>query len=223
MMANSLQLPRDSTPPRNTGFATLLAKCNSWSHTQHRDWSIRSQIPGKLSSPRHIVYQCSISNTHGFTEPFLALLVRRILGGTYSTSLSRWSVHASFFPLSFLPKENKSPKLILWNDFLVLFTVSNLLITDVFPVETHALAGAVFNTVAQFGTSIGLAIMAVISSSVTQQKKPSSVNNESSSTREALLEGYRAVFWACLGCLLLTCCIGLLGLRKVGKLGLKKE
>ena len=112
-MANNLQLPRGSTPPRNTGFATPLAKCNSWSHTQHRDWSMGPQIPGKSSCHRNIVYQCSISTTHGFTEPFLALLVRTILGGAYPTSLNRWSVHPLFFfffffyALPFLPPKKE--------------------------------------------------------------------------------------------------------------------
>ncbi|MCJ1312459.1 hypothetical protein MMC25_006133 [Agyrium rufum] len=100
----------------------------------------------------------------------------------------------------------------------VLFTVSNIVITEVFPPETHALAGAVFNTIAQFGTSIGIAIMAVISSSVTD-KSDTKVRNPIG----ALLEGYRAVFWTCLGSMVLACVVGLLGLKKIGKVGLKRE
>ena len=98
--------------------------------------------------------------------------------------------------------------------FLVIFTVANLLITDVFPTQTQALAGAVFNTAAQLGTSIGIAIMAVVSTSVTDQ---SSIADKTSP--EALMQGYRAVFWACLALMLLTTFMGLWGLRRVKKVG----
>lgn len=50
-----------------------------------------------------------------------------------------------------------------------LFTVSNLVITGVFPAKTQALAGGVFNTVAQIGKSVGLALSAVIATSITLQ------------------------------------------------------
>jgi len=60
--------------------------------------------------------------------------------------------------------------------------------------------------------------MAVISSSVTKHSKYAA-----KSSPEALLEGYRAVFWACFACMLVACSIGALGLRKVGKVGLKRE
>lgn len=100
----------------------------------------------------------------------------------------------------------------------MLFTVSNLVITDVFPEESHALAGAVFNTVTQFGTSVGIAIMAVISSSVTKQSEYAAKGSP-----EALMKGYRATFWTAFGWMLLAFSIGALGLRKVGKVGLKKD
>ncbi|KAK7707403.1 hypothetical protein SLS57_009273 [Botryosphaeria dothidea] len=54
----------------------------------------------------------------------------------------------------------------------VLFVVSNLIITSIFPPSTQALAGAVFNTVSQFGTAVGLAIMGVISSNVIKRHLP---------------------------------------------------
>ena len=46
----------------------------------------------------------------------------------------------------------------------VLFTVGMLVVSDVFPTRTQALAGAVFNAVAQFGSSIGLTVTPIISS-----------------------------------------------------------
>ncbi|GME35261.1 uncharacterized protein K452DRAFT_272011 [Neofusicoccum parvum] len=100
----------------------------------------------------------------------------------------------------------------------VLFVVSNLVITNAFPGSTQALAGAVFNTVTQFGTAVGLAIMAVISSNVTSR---SDFPNKSSPL--ALLEGYRASFWACFGAMILSIGIGAFGLRGVGRVGLKIE
>ncbi|KAF2141290.1 uncharacterized protein K452DRAFT_272011 [Aplosporella prunicola CBS 121167] len=100
----------------------------------------------------------------------------------------------------------------------VLFVISNLVITSVFPGTTQALAGAVFNTVSQFGTAVGLAIMAVISSSVTDKS-----HFPDKDSPDALLEGYRASFWVCFAATLFSCAIGVVGLRSVGKIGIKQE
>lgn len=100
----------------------------------------------------------------------------------------------------------------------VLFTVSNLVITNVFPEETHALAGAVFNTISQFGTSLGIAIMASISFSITNHS-----HYPVKMSPMALMEGYRVTFWVGLGWMLLVCVVGLTGLRKVGTVGLERE
>ncbi|KAI4240100.1 MAG: hypothetical protein L6R40_005339 [Gallowayella cf. fulva] len=100
----------------------------------------------------------------------------------------------------------------------VLFTVSSLVIVDVFPPKTHALAGAVFNTVAQFGTSLGIAIMAVVASNVTRES-----GNPNKESPAALMEGYRVIFWLAFACMLFSCGIGVVGLRKAGKVGLKRE
>jgi hypothetical protein len=93
-----------------------------------------------------------------------------------------------------------------------------LIIADSFSPKTQGLAGAVFNTIAQFGTSIGLTTFAIISASVTQD---SSYINKSSP--EALMTGYRAVFWTCFALMMAASGIGAWGLRKVGKVGLKRE
>ncbi|KAM0325913.1 hypothetical protein ACHAQA_007216 [Verticillium albo-atrum] len=100
----------------------------------------------------------------------------------------------------------------------VIFTVANLIITDAFSEGTQALAGAVFNTVAQFGFSVGLMVMAVTSTRVTAQS--SFADKESP---EAIMAGYRVVFWVCFGLQLLACFISIWGLRGVGKVGLKRE
>lgn len=100
----------------------------------------------------------------------------------------------------------------------VIFTVANLIITDAFPASTQALAGAVFNTIAQFGWSLGLTIMAITSSRVT-------VNSpyQDKESSEAILPGYQAVFWVCVGLQALACVVSASGLRGVGKIGLKLE
>ena len=98
----------------------------------------------------------------------------------------------------------------------VLFTVGLIMITDVFPDDRQALAGAVFNTSSQFGKALGLAVMQVISTVVTSESGHSKFE-------KALMEGYRASFWTMFA-LMLTCAVfGYLGLRKAGKVGLKRD
>lgn len=103
----------------------------------------------------------------------------------------------------------------------VLFTVSNLIITDVFPSHTQALAGGVFNTISQLGNSVGLAVTAAIAASVTAHRNPS--RNEDMSSPDMLMAGYRAVFWTMFASMVLVCVASVMGLRKVGKVGLKSE
>ena len=100
----------------------------------------------------------------------------------------------------------------------MLFTVAALVITSAFPDKTQALAGAVFQTLAQFGNSLGLAITASISSSVTQQ---SAIPVKTSPG--ALMEGYRVTFWVSFSWVLLAAIIGILGLKQAGHVGLKRE
>lgn len=96
--------------------------------------------------------------------------------------------------------------------------VGIILISELFPESTQALGGAVFNTVAQFGQSIGLGIIGIISNTVT---KKSTYPDKSSPP--ALLVGYHAGFWMCFGWTVLTCVIGVYGLRNLGKVGLKRD
>ncbi|OJJ50316.1 hypothetical protein ASPZODRAFT_57848 [Penicilliopsis zonata CBS 506.65] len=96
----------------------------------------------------------------------------------------------------------------------VIFTVANLLISDLFTPTTQGLASAVFNTVAQFGTSIGLTVFAILSASVTKQSK-----YENKASPEALMQGYRAVFWMSFGMMICGCGVSAWGLRKIGKVG----
>jgi MFS family permease len=102
----------------------------------------------------------------------------------------------------------------------VLFTVANLLITSVFPEKSHGLAGGIFNTIANIGCSIGLAVTAVVASSVTlrEMEGKGAVEN-----KQELLDGYRAAFWLAFGVGLSVCVVVGWGLRKIGKVGVKIE
>lgn len=97
-----------------------------------------------------------------------------------------------------------------------LFTVGPIVITEVFPEDTQALAGAVFNTAAQFGCALGFAVLQVISTLVSKKH-----SNEGES--RALMEGYRASFWTMTASMLLCAIIGVIGLRKTGRVGLKRD
>ena len=99
-----------------------------------------------------------------------------------------------------------------------LFTVANLLITSVFQAKTQALAGGVFNTISQIGKSVGLALVAVIAASVTDKS-----DYKDKKSPKALLEGYIATFWFCFGLIVLTIAISTWGLRRVGKVGHKRD
>ncbi|EAS32112.3 MFS transporter [Coccidioides immitis RS] len=95
----------------------------------------------------------------------------------------------------------------------VVFTVAHLLITDIFAPSTHALAGAVFNTIAQLGTSVGLCVIAVVSAAVQHS------SNYPKDSPDALISGYRAAFWTCFAMMVTTVIISSVGLRNIRKLG----
>ncbi|GAB7328575.1 hypothetical protein MBLNU13_g00525t1 [Cladosporium sp. NU13] len=100
----------------------------------------------------------------------------------------------------------------------VLFTVGLLIISAVFPSNTQALGGAVFNTCAQLGTSVGLTVTSVISESITAAS-----GEVDKSSPKALMAGYRAAFWALFACMAIVFVTGALGLRRVGKIGVKQD
>lgn len=99
-----------------------------------------------------------------------------------------------------------------------LFTVSNLVITSVFPARTQALAGGVFNTIAQIGKSVGLATSGVIAATVTAHS-----NFEDKGSPMALMEGYRAAFWYTFAGSVATALVFTWGLRGIGRVGVKRE
>lgn len=93
----------------------------------------------------------------------------------------------------------------------VLFSVSNLVISDAFPPETQSLAGGVFNVVAQFGNSVGLAVTAAIAASVTE-------HSTSPSATVAQMDGYRAAFWTVFASTGMVLVVTFVGFRKTGVL-----
>lgn len=100
----------------------------------------------------------------------------------------------------------------------ILFTVGLIVITDVFPEDKHALAGAVFNTAAQFGNAFGLAVMQVVLTLVTNEK----MKDERMPPLRSKLEGYRAGFWTMFAMMLVCVLVGAAGFWKVGRIGGEK-
>jgi len=98
-----------------------------------------------------------------------------------------------------------------------MYTISNLIITSLFPSRTQGVAGGVYNTIAQIGRSVGITTSALIASSTTA--KLSSASQDGS----ALLAGYQAAFWYCLALYGVTLIVIWWGLRSVGKVGAKTE
>jgi nitrate/nitrite transporter NarK len=107
----------------------------------------------------------------------------------------------------------------------VLFTVGLIIVSDNFPERTQALAGAVFSTVAQFGTSLGVGVcqvvaLGVMGSDVNLSGDPNSATLEGASD---MLRGYRAGFWTMFASMVCCVLIAIVGLRRTGKVGLKKD
>ncbi|OSS49001.1 hypothetical protein B5807_05672 [Epicoccum nigrum] len=102
----------------------------------------------------------------------------------------------------------------------VLFTFGLLIVSESFPEEEQALAGAVFNTVSQFGMSLVLGSCQVVALGVIGTSDEGSVGGDDP---KELLKGYRASFWTMFGYTLCCVVIAVVGLRKAGKVGLKKD
>ncbi|OHE96627.1 major facilitator superfamily transporter [Colletotrichum orchidophilum] len=99
-----------------------------------------------------------------------------------------------------------------------LFTVSNLIISDAFPEDVQSLAGGVFSEIGQIGNAVGLAVTAAIAASVTEHSD--ALHDD---TREARMEGYRAVFWTIFAATVAMLIIVVGGFRKGGTVGKKDD
>ncbi|KAL7781071.1 putative MFS transporter [Trichoderma afarasin] len=98
----------------------------------------------------------------------------------------------------------------------VLFTVGLIIISDNFPDNTQALAGAVFNTASQLGQALTLGIMQIVSTLVTK-------DHSDKILPMARLEGLRASFWTMFGFMMLCTLWGAIGLWNTGRVGLKRD
>lgn len=98
-----------------------------------------------------------------------------------------------------------------------LFTISNLVITSVFPQQTQGLAGSVLNTITQLAKTVSLATSGAISGSVTSHSR-----HDPKTSPSALMDGYRAAFWYFFAMSCATMLLFAWGLRGIGRLGMKK-
>ena len=108
----------------------------------------------------------------------------------------------------------------------VLFTVGLIIVSDVFPEKTQGLAGGVFNTVAQFGFSLGTGICQLVALGVAGNSSGGghhSGGDDSDVDPVALLDGYRASFWTMFASMVVCAAIAVFGLRKAGTVGLKRD
>jgi len=107
----------------------------------------------------------------------------------------------------------------------VLFTVGLIIVSDSFPEKTQALAGAVFNTAAQFGMTLGMGSCQVVALGVMGDGQGGAQGETSFAEQDpgALLKGYRASFWTMFAYMVVCVLIADVGLRRVGNVGLKRD
>ncbi|CAO1606243.1 hypothetical protein XANCAGTX0491_009744 [Xanthoria calcicola] len=125
-----------------------------------------------------------------------------VLMATIHTDWSYW--RAAFWAMALSPVHPD-----------VLFTVSNLIISNAYPGEEQSLAGGVFNQVSQIGNSVGLALTAAIAASITEHDHSTGV--------DALLKGYRAVFWTIFASMVSVVVVTFFGLKRGGLVGSKEN
>ncbi|KAF2877066.1 major facilitator superfamily domain-containing protein [Massariosphaeria phaeospora] len=112
----------------------------------------------------------------------------------------------------------------------VLFTIGLIIVSENFPEKTQALAGAVFSTVSQFGLSLGVGSCQVVALGVMGKNEGTEGGDGVGHSAAfegmdavAILRGYRASFWTMFAYMILCGLIAVVGLRKAGKIGLKRE
>lgn len=104
----------------------------------------------------------------------------------------------------------------------VLYTVALIIVSDSFPKQTQALAGAVFGTVSMFGTSLGIGMCQVVVLGVTGREGGEGTEAFGEDVG-GLLKGYRAGFWTMFASTVGCVVVAVLGLRRTGKVGVKKD
>jgi hypothetical protein len=144
----------------------------------------------------------------------LCSMVAPILLANMNIEWSYW--RATFWAMCLIPLSADGTPDLIAN--AVLYTISNLAITSLFPSQTQALAGGIFNTLAQIGNSVGLAITSLVAASVT-----TSARRTETDATGSLWAGYRASFWTCFGACVVSSLICAGGMRGLGKVGLKVD
>ncbi|KAL4797651.1 hypothetical protein BDV19DRAFT_387080 [Aspergillus venezuelensis] len=76
---------------------------------------------------------------------------------------------------------------------------------------------------ASLGNSVGLAVAAVIAASVSAHDESDISDAGSSQSPKQLLKGYRAAYWTIFAGMVVVCLVSGLGLRNVGKVGVKQD
>lgn len=98
----------------------------------------------------------------------------------------------------------------------LVYTIAKLVITDSFPAKTQALAGGVFNMLAQVGKSVGIATSALIARQITSQ-----MDHAESAT--AMLKGYEAGWWYNCGLGFVSVAVSFGGMRSVKMIEIKRD
>ncbi|KAM5342138.1 hypothetical protein ACJ41O_015169 [Fusarium nematophilum] len=93
----------------------------------------------------------------------------------------------------------------------LMYTIAMLVVTDAFPAKMQALAGGVFNMLAQIGKSVGIATTVMVAQQMAAPK-------QAGGSAEALLRGYCAGWYYNCGMGFLSVLVSVWGLRSVGKL-----
>ncbi|KAI8222669.1 hypothetical protein K4K54_006687 [Colletotrichum sp. SAR 10_86] len=216
------------------GLSLLLSFVGLWALPKSRDRRTASEVVYELKRKMDWIGSLLASGFMVCLSYFLALVVGIILNFTTGLFVhkvsARWLVAGSSIVCAGGPvlMALAKPEWPYWyNAFFaqllqpisgdILFTVGLIIVSEAFPEDTQALAGAVFNAASQFGTSLGLAIMQVVAGVVTKKAAAREA------PIDALLLGYRASFWAMTGFMVLCFALGLVGLHKTGKVGNKKE
>ncbi|KAJ3475218.1 hypothetical protein NLG97_g9538 [Lecanicillium saksenae] len=98
----------------------------------------------------------------------------------------------------------------------LIYVVANLVVTEAFPAKMQALAGGVFHMLSQIGKSVGIATTAVIAQQI-------SASTGGPDAKGSLLQGYRAGWWYNCAMGFASVLVSFWGLRKVRRLGVKRD
>ena len=170
---------------------------------------------------------CIVRQLEPFFDQYLTVLakVSCILFSLINTHVSYWVM--TFIIMITLPVLD------------IAYTVANMQVCSSFQRDSQALAGSLFSVAtrvriilsypfwhgliincfcAQLGTSIGLAVTSSIAQSVTE-KYVRNHPDVSSTDPVALLPGFRAAGWTCVGAASISVIIAIVGLRGIGLVG----